>query len=431
MQILEIRNFGPISECKLEIDDFVVLTGVQASGKSTIAKSVFFFNNIKNLLYQLVGRIVSRIEEDTMEIPLAQRLKREIRNNFLQIFGTTMALDSQMNMKYRYENGETIEISLTDTSAQRKFADIYIGRGIWENIYRLEDSIKLGLVPEQSEYKTIIDRDIFCNELEVVYIPAGRSLITLLSSQINYLYSTMDDVQKRSIDYCTQNYLERILRLKPFFTGGYKQIVDEYKSTSDKLLDQEVLSMAADICRQILKGEYRNVFGEERLQISDDHYVKINFASSGQQEAVWILNVLFYYLLNKTKTYFIIEEPESHLFPAAQKRIVEYISLVKNKHNKVIITTHSPYVLGSINNLLYANYLSNKVDKDKLCEIISPQLWVDFKMFGAYYLAEGQLKDIKDPELENMDHDVIDGVSIDINEDFEKMVALKFEMEGM
>ena len=128
MQILEIRNFGPISECKLEIDDFVVLTGVQASGKSTIAKSVFFFNNIKNLLYQLVGRIVSRIEEDTMEIPLAQRLKREIRNNFLQIFGTTMALDSQMNMKYRYENGETIEISLTDTSAQRNFADnCYVG----------------------------------------------------------------------------------------------------------------------------------------------------------------------------------------------------------------------------------------------------------------------------------------------------------------
>ena len=157
MQILEIRNFGPISECKLEIDDFVVLTGAQASGKSTIAKSVFFFNNIKNLLYQLVGRIVSRIEEDTMEIPLAQRLKREIRNNFLQIFGTTMALDSQMNMKYRYENGETIEISLTDTSAQRNFADINIGRGIWENIYRLEDSIKLGLVPEQSEYKTLIE----------------------------------------------------------------------------------------------------------------------------------------------------------------------------------------------------------------------------------------------------------------------------------
>ena len=36
-------------------------------------------------------------------------------------------------------------------------------------------------------------------------------------------------------------------------------------------------------------GEYRNVNGEERLQVSEDRYVKINFASSGQQEAVWIL----------------------------------------------------------------------------------------------------------------------------------------------
>ena len=59
--------------------------------------------------------------------------------------------------------------------------------------------------------------------------------------------------------------------------------------------------------------------GEERLQVSEDRYVKINFASSGQKEAVWILNVVFYYLLNNKKTFFIIEEPESHLFPDAQK----------------------------------------------------------------------------------------------------------------
>ena len=66
--------------------------------------------------------------------------------------------------------------------------------------------------------------------------------------------------------------------------------------------------------RQILHGEYRNIDGEERLQVGQERYVKINFASSGQQEAVWILNVVFYYLLNNKKAYFIIEEPESHLF---------------------------------------------------------------------------------------------------------------------
>ena len=43
MQRLEITNFGPIDSCKIDIRDFMVFTGEQASGKSTIAKSVFFF----------------------------------------------------------------------------------------------------------------------------------------------------------------------------------------------------------------------------------------------------------------------------------------------------------------------------------------------------------------------------------------------------
>ena len=63
----------------------------------------------------------------------------------------------------------------------------------------------------------------------------------------------------------------------------------------------ELLGHAIELVKQILKGEYRNVDGEERLQVSQNRYVKINFASSGQQEAVWILNVLFYSLLKGKK----------------------------------------------------------------------------------------------------------------------------------
>ena len=43
--------------------------------------------------------------------------------------------------------------------------------------------------------------------------------------------------------------------------------------------------------RDILKGEYRNIEGEERLLVSDSQYVKLNFASSGQQEVVFVYNL--------------------------------------------------------------------------------------------------------------------------------------------
>lgn len=107
----------------------------------------------------------------------------------------------------------------------------------------------------------------------------------------------MDDAQRRSMDYCTQNYLERILQLKPYFSVSLNQQVSNQKELTDKKMNMEALQLAITLIEKILKGEYRNVDGEERLQVSKDRYVKINFASSGQQEAVWILNVLFYYLL--------------------------------------------------------------------------------------------------------------------------------------
>lgn len=48
MERIEINKLGPIEQCNLEIKDFMVFTGPQASGKSTIAKSIFFFQKFKN-----------------------------------------------------------------------------------------------------------------------------------------------------------------------------------------------------------------------------------------------------------------------------------------------------------------------------------------------------------------------------------------------
>jgi predicted ATPase len=51
----------------------------------------------------------------------------------------------------------------------------------------------------------------------------------------------------------------------------------------------------------------------------------------------------------------VVEEPEAYLFPVAQKQIIDLIALLANQNeNQVIVTTHSPYILSSFNNLLYA-----------------------------------------------------------------------------
>ena len=427
MERIVINKLGPIKYCDLEINDFMVFTGPQAAGKSTIAKSIFFFNNIKNLmLMQFNKRFLG--ENITLNLSFENRLIREIRSNFLQTFGTTWCMDNDRSMEYYYTDTVYIKISLKNNPVSLNYIWIDFSEKLsaFLNSY---DAVQLDLLTHARDNEAIKKsiEALFGNSEEIIYIPAGRSMMTLFSSQLMFMYSVMSDDQKRSLDYCTQNYLERIMQLKPSFSNSVQTLIKNKIELTDIKIDKENLQQCADLMRQILQGEYRNIDGEERLQVAQKRYVKINFASSGQQEAVWILNVVFYYLLNNKKAFFIIEEPESHLFPNAQKLIAEFISLAKNGGNKVLLTTHSPSILGTINNMLYANRISKEVGRQKLAKIIHPLKWIDFQKMSAYYVDAGSIQSCMDTEFEEIDNDVIDDASDEINSDFEKMVELRHD----
>lgn len=428
MASIVINKLGPIKHCELEIDDFMILTGPQSAGKSTIAKSVFFFKNVRNILMQQL-RKRTLLSEDTMNLSIKNRLIRELRSNFMQIFGSTWCMDRDMSLRYEYTSGISISIYLKDDPISPNYIWIAFSEELTAFLEQLDMDFHVEDMVANTEFQNPIKKqinDVFADYREVIYIPAGRSMITLLSTQLNYIYSMMDDSQRRSMDYCTQNYLEKILQLKPFFSLSMEELMEEQIRSTARKINIPLMKEVISLIKQILQGEYRNVGGEERLQVSRERYVKINFASSGQQEAVWILNVLFYYLLMGTKTYFIIEEPESHLYPASQKLITEFIAIIKNAGNQVMVTTHSPYILGTMNNLLYANKISKQVEKTKLGRIIGENRWIDIEELAAYYVSEGVCKSCLDAEFEAIENEIIDGASEDIDKDYNEMISLRY-----
>lgn len=428
MQKLTITNLGPISKCSIEMRDFMVFTGPQASGKSTIAKNFFYFKYLKNVLFDLVKRSIEKktlFQSETVE----DAFLREARNIFIQSFGINDTVSMSGECKFVYDNGFTVSVKIRRTN-DGQIVNVSLDDGIKQLLKTLPERIKQIHPDGLDEIKNFIYTDIFCDDDEVVYIPAGRSLLTMLSSQISYLYMVMDDQQKHMIDYCSRHYIEDVFKVKDFFKMSHKKLIRQVADSVDYALDTKKLEEASQLIGKILCGEYRNIGGEEQLYYSENEFVKLNYASSGQQEAVWITNLLFYYMMGRRKTCFIIEEPESHLFPAAQKAITELISLVKNGENKVLITTHSPYVLGSVNNLLYADKIAEYVNEEELNAIIPKQFRMSFDKLGAYFLEGGLIKDISDPEYKDIDHDVIDGVSSEINEAYESMVELKFKYSG-
>lgn len=420
-QLLRIHNFGPVRDCNLEITEFMVFTGEQASGKSTVAKSVFFFKNIPFLIESEIRK--SQLENvpnrDSVDFSLKNLCIKSIRLNFLRTFGSSWGMEPDMYMEYTYKPDVKIRISLKKDTGNPNYIWIELPDEII-NFLEHSDNGK-----EKSIFLNFM-QSFFGQLSDIVYIPAGRSLLTLLSNQLGYIYGVMDDMQKRDIDFCTQSYLERILKLKTFFSKDLESLVNDTINLTDIKLDRDLVSQAQRLIAEILRGEYRNVNGEERLILSDGHYVKLNFASSGQQEAVWILNVLFYFLVNNKRAYFIIEEPESHLYPNIQKLITEFIALVKSDDNQILLTTHSPYVLGTLNNLLYAGEISGTVDGNHLCKIIPSECWLSRDQFMAYYMNDGHPKSCMDEGGGQIKNEVIDGASAEINEAYDKMIVLRY-----
>ena len=425
MQKLVIEKFGPIEKCEVIVKDFLVFTGPQASGKSTVAKSIFFFNYIKDIFFQYIMKSYQKKQLFSIH-SLEKALINEIINAFIQAFGEDVGRPESV-LDYTYDNESVIKIVYKQSEKDGLLVEPVIDNKISEKISRLEDALNNNSSVNTDDIKHFIYSDMFDNDMEIIYIPAGRSLLTLLSDQIGYMYSMLDDRQKSSMDFCTQNYLERVLQIKSYFDRSPAQLLNKQLKTDSNSHDEDTMNLVIQKMAEILKGEYNNSDGEELLRITDKECVKLNYASSGQQEAVWITNMLFYYMLGDKKTYFIIEEPESHLFPEAQKTITELISIAKNDRNKVLITTHSPYILGSINNLLYANKVAGSIGTEKVEDIVPARMRLSYEVLGAYYLESGKINNILDAEYQDIDHEVIDGVSTVINEVYEKLVGLGLE----
>jgi hypothetical protein len=128
----------------------------------------------------------------------------------------------------------------------------------------------------------------------------------------------------------------------------------------------------------------------------------LDMASSGQR-ANWSLPYLVSALFSLRGTGDIadsltvfVEEPEIHLHPFAQRKMVEILALLVRRGFRVVVTTHSLTVLYALNNLVQAGRLP---DDDRAPELPPVELRLAAEDVSVYAFAEGkaprQLMDVE------------------------------------
>lgn len=425
MQRIEIRNFGPINELNLVIKDFSILIGPQASGKSTIAKTIFFFKSLND---DLVKYFIESIEKNDFSKSIGTYAK-SIRQKYLDYFGASTHLNG-LHLKYYYT--ETIWISITIEANHKYITPFFSERFKDEFKTLVKEAIDFSGSIGQRNPSLLTSKDLLqidsdkrkfvsyvkdkCNSIfqedrELIFIPAGRSLLATLSDQLQF-------INPRNLDFLMRTFLDKINIVRPIFNKSLSDIIKERRLLTQYDIDYNKTKLAEEIISKILKGKYQYDKDGEKIFFDTNKYVKLNFSSSGQQESLWILLLLFIIILEKQNVFIVIEEPEAHLFPEAQKEVSNLIALMSNVENsQVIITTHSPYILASINNLILANKVGSQ--NEEVSAKINKKLWIKRDKVYAALVTNGQVKDIIDNELNIIQQENIDSVSGAINDEFD------------
>ena len=101
MQKIEIRYLGPIKELDMEIKDFNLLIGEQATGKSTVAKAIYFFRIIKSTLADYLCQLYDTASYNGNDVSSGfdKVLKNELKSIFISLFGYSWDLDEKLYLK--------------------------------------------------------------------------------------------------------------------------------------------------------------------------------------------------------------------------------------------------------------------------------------------------------------------------------------------
>ena len=118
--------------------------------------------------------------------------------------------------------------------------------------------------------------------------------------------------------------------------------------------------------------------------------------------------------------------PEAGLFPIAQNDLVAHYAELLNSapSTRLLITTHSPYILTALNNYIYAYQVGQK-NPTEVSALIPKHLWIDPRRVSAYFVENGTARSIMDDELQHINAEEIDRASDLTNSLHEQLLEIE------
>ena len=382
MDRLIVKNFGPLKDIDIELKEINLFIGENGSGKSVLGKTITIilnvienYTDIKNIKSKFEDFNIDFIDDKSKIIYSSQQqviFKLE-KSNFI------LPNNEIKSIAHKHKELKDLTISLKNILDKNNVDDSTI------------DNLEISEILHEIENT---EKDI--SKISSKYIPAERNLISIFNQSLSSFITAEIPLPKFLLHFSS-----------------------DYVKARDAIKTLDFLN---------IKYEFKK--GKEYIFHKKNDSILLEHSSSGIQSTLPLyLTVKYFTSIHRD---IIIEEPELNLFPKAQYETIKYIIGEVSNNNELSMMTHSPYVLSTLNNLLFAYKISvlNKEAKIKISELLEEKYWINPENFSAYYLEDGKARNIVSKRGLISDNE-IDEISEDIAGEFDEMLEIyrKFKDE--
>lgn len=404
MQIF-INNFGPIKEYMFDLrKDLHLIFGKNNIGKSyaitvvyLIVKSILRYNDpffIKFLLQnndflgefpeneETVGA-VTKATSDNINTIISGFIIQNLNDSFVATFDSIEHLQNQFTED---ELSIVLSTNIIDVFISLKDEELVVSKVlIKKNIYMravktnrhckiTEDII---FYHKENDKQSFVER---VKELSVMlfseFLDEGTSYIDsvyLLPASRSGLYQALNAFGQIVAELAkSRSFLKKKIELP----GISEPLSDYFLNLSEINLGKkasasnELNNIATKIEREVLNGSVEIDPKTKRMMFSPNNTslrLDLSSTSSMVSEISPIVSFIRYILTQPrksrlrshgTKPLVIIEEPEAHIHPSIQVKLMEVFSELVRNNVKIIITSHSNYIFNKANNLILSRDVS-------------------------------------------------------------------------
>ena len=427
---MSVKHFGPIKhgyndsvDSCFTISPLTIFVGNQGAGKSIIAK---LFSSLSWVQKAFISGKKTKKEIETQSF-LKKLLAYHKLESYLNDYSEINYIDDFIEIKIRNKK----------ISINPKRKDKYIRPQIQympseRNLVGVIDRFaQLPLLPaSMQDFLSVYDEVINDSEIQDSVLPIENINIRY-NKRTNKveLYEKTYSVSLNEAASGFQSVVPLFLVTK-YFSDSLKKRRNEYKFKN--LSEQKKFIKEFNSQLKFLMTSYSEKTIEPFASIPKDEEIFVSIPVGDEpfyNEPKTVDNDTFKDFLNRKLNscfYNIVEEPEQNLFPNSQKNITQYLIECLNitKRNRLIITTHSPYILETINNCIYACTLQKKGFKAD--SYIKKENQVSYEDVSAYSIKDGSIISIKCDDIKQIDPKEIDECSEEINGIYSNLSDLEF-----